>query len=187
VTKCCYCGSAAKLVGGKAIYPHRPDLYHKKFYQCVPCKAYVGCHPNTDKPLGRLANAELRKAKMDAHRAFDPIWRNGPKSRSEAYAWLAKKLDIPGDECHIGMFDPAMCDEVVEVCTGVSLEEFRTGISHVDLGPEQRQQLWDLCRKWIKDNKVTCGETLYQVDSVQEAMYDLTTQICKLVGFHQED
>jgi hypothetical protein len=63
----------------------------------------------------------------------------------------------------------------------------RADTSQGNQGPQQRQQLWDLCRKWVKDNKVTCGESIYQVDSVQEAMYDLTTQICKLVGFHQED
>lgn len=66
---CDYCGDAAKLVTGKAIYPHRPDLFRLHFWQCEPCGAYVGCHKkeggNGDgtKPLGRIANAELRAAK----------------------------------------------------------------------------------------------------------------------------
>lgn len=113
---CPYCSRPALLVGGKAIYPHRPDLYEKQFYQCAPCGAYVGCHPGTTKPLGRLANAELRQAKMEAHAAFDPVWKEGGKRRSDAYAGLAKQLGISKDDCHIGMFDVELCRRVVEIC-----------------------------------------------------------------------
>jgi len=115
---CPYCGKPSELVGGDAIYPHREDLYNKRFYRCAPCKAYVGCHPNTEKPLGRLANAELRRAKMDAHKAFDSTWKSGALSRSQAYRWLAESLEIPADECHIGMFDVEACHKVIEACTG---------------------------------------------------------------------
>lgn len=116
--KCAYCGNDARLVTGDHIYPHRPDLYHKHFYECIPCDAYVGCHPGTTNPLGRLANAELRKAKSAAHAAFDPIWKSGRMRRGSAYAWLCDKLQIPKDECHIGMMDVGMCRRVVEICEG---------------------------------------------------------------------
>ena len=106
------------MVGGLAIYPHRHDLREKKFYQCAPCDAYVGCHPGTTNPLGRLANAELRAAKMAAHAAFDPLWKSGAKKRGSAYAWLADALRIDKKQCHIGMFDVADCRRVVEVCKG---------------------------------------------------------------------
>jgi hypothetical protein len=114
-TMCPYCGAESKKVTGRAIYPHRPDLYRKTFYQCAPCDAYVGCHPGTVKALGRLANAELRKAKSAAHRAFDDIWRNKHMSRSQAYSWLAASLGIEKKDCHIGMFDVDMCMHVVAV------------------------------------------------------------------------
>jgi hypothetical protein len=114
--KCPYCGNAAKLVGGNVIYPHRRDLYEKKFYQCAPCDAYVGCHPGTTDALGRLADADLREAKMAAHAAFDPIWKTGQKKRGSAYAWLCDQLGIEKKDCHIGMFDVAMCERVVAVC-----------------------------------------------------------------------
>lgn len=113
---CDYCHRAAQRVTGSAIYPYRPDLFAKVFYRCVPCNAYVGCHPGTVTPLGRLANAELRAAKMAAHAAFDPLWRNGGMSRSSAYAWLAKTLNIAPQNCHIGMFDVDACRAVVAVC-----------------------------------------------------------------------
>lgn len=101
------------------IYPHRPDLAHKKFYSCVPCGAWVGCHPSTEKPLGRLANTELRQAKMDAHNAFDPFWKSngfhGQKlKRSAAYKWLAQRLGV--EHIHIGECDVEMCHRVVEAC-----------------------------------------------------------------------
>ena len=114
-TMCPYCGAESKKVTGEAIYPHRPDLYHKTFYQCAPCDAYVGCHPGTVNALGRLANAELRKAKSAAHKAFDDIWRNKHMSRSQAYNWLAASLGIEKKDCHIGMFDVDMCMRVVDI------------------------------------------------------------------------
>lgn len=113
---CPYCHQPSKRVSGADIYPHRPDLAHKVFYQCAPCDAYVGCHPNTTVPLGRLANAELRAAKMKAHAAFDPIWQSKRKTRTEAYDWLSKKLGIVRQYCHIGMFNVEQCELVVVAC-----------------------------------------------------------------------
>lgn len=116
---CPYCQQASVLVDGSAMYPHRPDLSDKWFYRCDPCKAWVGCHPNTKTPLGRLANAELRKAKSAAHAAFDPLWkRKTPRkgARSNGYAWLAQQLGIAPADCHIGMMDVDMCKRVVAVC-----------------------------------------------------------------------
>lgn len=113
---CAYCSQPTEFVGGDIIYPHRPDLAEKKFYRCVPCEAYVGCHPGTETPLGRVANAELRKAKMAAHAAFDPLWREGGMKRKEAYAWLRKAMNLAEDQCHIGMFDVDQCREVQRLC-----------------------------------------------------------------------
>lgn len=113
---CPYCKTPAPLVTGRSVYPHRPDLYHKQFYQCKPCDAYVGCHNGTTHALGRLANAELRAAKIRAHSAFDPIWKEGSMRRGSAYTWLAEKLGIEKSECHIGMFDVAMCNKVTSIC-----------------------------------------------------------------------
>lgn len=122
---CLYCGKPAALVTGDVVYPHRPDLSEKHFYMCYPCAAYVGCHPGTKKPLGRLANAELRKAKQAAHVAFDPLWRDRKQKRKAAYTWLAKQLGIHVNDCHIGMFDVEMCRRVVEACRSQQTEGVR--------------------------------------------------------------
>lgn len=113
---CPYCGKKSHLADGTVIYPHRPDLAKKLFYRCTPCGAFVGCHPGTITPLGRLANAELRKAKQAAHAAFDPKWQGGDIRRQRAYAWLAEQLGIPREDCHIGLFDEALCQRVIEAC-----------------------------------------------------------------------
>lgn len=115
---CSYCGQPARLVSGLIIYPHREDLKQKKFWQCQPCDAYVGCHaPNIGygdgtRPLGRLADASLRSAKQKAHEVFDRLWmrqKNRGAARKRAYAELAKRMGIKVEDCHIGMFDVEQC------------------------------------------------------------------------------
>jgi hypothetical protein len=132
--QCPYCNKDAMLVKGAAIYPHRPDLFGKNFWRCKPCDAYVGCHSPAHKngkggvgngtvPLGRLANAELRRAKQAAHTAFDPLWKpGGSMNRGKAYAWLAGALDISPDDCHIGMFDVDTCRAVVAAVANWKVE-----------------------------------------------------------------
>ena len=112
---CDYCGMRAVLVTGREIYPRRPDLWKKQFWRCGPCGAHVGCHPNTESPMGRLANAELRSWKVRVHSLFDPLWQGGSMTRPEAYRWLAEVLGITTAECHVGMFDVARCKLAVAI------------------------------------------------------------------------
>lgn len=114
---CPYCQKPAKCVTGDVVYARRPDLKDKFFYECIPCDAYVGCHQNSKRPLGRLANATLRKAKKMAHEVFDKLWRNGGMTRDQAYAWLAKKMELSPDDCHIGKFDEWQCAEAIIHCS----------------------------------------------------------------------
>lgn len=110
--KCPYCGNWSQKVTGEKIYPHRPDLYGKKFYLCEPCDAYVGCHSD-GKPMGRLANLRLRQLKSMAHAVFDPLWKSKALSRTKAYAWMATRMDLEIHHCHIGHFDEDQCLSVI--------------------------------------------------------------------------
>lgn len=112
---CPYCGTVAELVTGGVVYPNRPDLAAIYIWRCVPCDARVGCHGRGTRPKGRLANAALREAKMRAHASFDQVWKGGGMRRDDAYDWLACQLGLTRGECHIGMFDEAACERVVEV------------------------------------------------------------------------
>lgn len=117
---CPYCGQPA-------VFCKTSDhVYRRDFgpvWYCEPCKAWVGTHPD-GKPLGRLANAELRKLKIAAHAAFDPLVRGKMRrdgcslnqARKAGYRWLSIQLGIARTDCHIGMFAEAMCAKVVEVC-----------------------------------------------------------------------
>ena len=111
---CDYCGHRDELVDDAVIYGRS---YGHTAYLCRNCGAYVGCHGRSDKPLGRLANAQLRRWKMAAHAAFDPLWKRGPfrGRRRAAYAWLAEKMALPVEKTHIGMFDERQCQQVIEI------------------------------------------------------------------------
>lgn len=109
---CDYCGRPAELVDSKVVYGGEG---YGDIYLCRGCDAYVGVHKGTDRPLGRLANAELRKYKRAVHAQFDPIWKSGRMRRSDAYNWLAQKMGIPSSETHIGMFDVERCRQALQV------------------------------------------------------------------------
>lgn len=125
IAACPYCDKPPVLVTGRELYPHRPDLALLKFWRCDPCDAHVGCHKAGARvdavisdgtlPLGRLANAELRRAKSAAHAAFDPLWMSKRMRRRDAYRWLAGELGISAANCHIGMLDVDGCKAVVAV------------------------------------------------------------------------
>lgn len=125
--KCCrYCNAPAQLLNfGQAGYPYRSS--YGPTWVCIPCGAWVGCHPGTTNALGGLANAELRSWKIQAHAAFDPLWqgkmrRDGcskTKARRAGYAWLAKQLDTPVELTHIGYMSVEECQKVVTVCQAV--------------------------------------------------------------------
>ena len=72
---CDYCGTPADFVDSSVVY-HGHSF--GMIYLCPRCGAYVGVHKGSDKPLGRLANSELRNWKKAAHAAFDPLWKYGP-------------------------------------------------------------------------------------------------------------
>lgn len=119
---CPYCGRRAELVDSKIVY----GKSYGKIYLCRNCMAYVGTHKGTNKPLGRLANAELREWKKAAHAAFDPIWQYGrfKGKRSSAYRWLSKKMGRPVESTHIGMFDVAECREVINIMRNSKGEKY---------------------------------------------------------------
>lgn len=108
---CPYCGEKAVMVDSSAVYSKSYGM----IWLCRPCMAWVGCHKGTTRPLGRLANKTLRKAKVRAHEAFDQLWRSGALTRTFAYEWLAKQMGLSAAECHIGMFDVEQCERVVAI------------------------------------------------------------------------
>lgn len=106
---CQYCHNQAEWVENKEVYGRN---YGRSImiWLCKPCDAYVGCHNNTRKPLGVLANRELREWRKKAHAKFDPLWKNGKMNRDKAYGVLRKEF---GRDIHIGESDIETCKHII--------------------------------------------------------------------------
>ena len=100
-SKCDVCGS------DKIKFVRNDEIYGQCFgdwpyaWLCLACSACVSCHKGTKNPLGRMANKQTRRLRHKAHDAFDPIWQSGLLSRTDAYNWLAERLNIEPADCHI--------------------------------------------------------------------------------------
>lgn len=120
--KCGYCNESTEYIDSVEIYGRSYGMV----YMCRKCDAWVGVHKGTDKALGRVANAELRELKKEAHHYFDAMWKaaqereTNPKKkkgkRGKAYAWLSEQMGTPIALTHIGMFDNYQCKKVIEIC-----------------------------------------------------------------------
>lgn len=51
---------------------------------------------------------------------------------------------------------------------------------------QSKDELYDLCKKFIEDQRIYCAETISQTDRVIENAYDFIYEICELVGYHDE-
>lgn len=118
--ECPYCKSTVVLKSSLEIY--RNDYGYVYVCSKYPdCNSYVGTHKHSLKPLGRLANKELRALKIEAHKYFDTIWRyrrnqGFRKARSNGYKWLSEQLGLTIEDTHIGLFDIETTKKVIELC-----------------------------------------------------------------------
>lgn len=127
---CDYCKQPAELVRKHKTHVGGNEM-RAWFWECKPCEAWVKAHHNspTKKPMGRLANYELRAARNAAYNAFNPLWQAmvdrvmrengaslGKGVRGKAYQWLAEKMGIDPMECDFLYFDIDRCQQVVEIC-----------------------------------------------------------------------
>lgn len=119
---CPYCLSWAELTDDSAIYGRS---YGGMVYKCTHgCDAYVFADPKTLKPYGRLADAELRALKKEAHSWFDPLWKAnaqlknipGWQAKKIAYDWLAEQLGEPKEDMDIGWLDVSGCRLAIDIC-----------------------------------------------------------------------
>lgn len=67
-----------------------------------------------------LTDAETHKARIDAHMAFDCIWKSKMMTRANAYAWLSRSLGISAKKCHMKIMDIKTAEEVVLICRNFS-------------------------------------------------------------------
>jgi len=120
VENCPYCGGNVNIVDSIIIYGRSYGMV----WLCQPCDAYVGVQKGTERPLGTLANRELREWRKQAHSIFDPIWKsNGSgkekrEKRKDAYRYMIKIMNIPSKLAHIAMFDIEQCKKLILIIGG---------------------------------------------------------------------
>ena len=86
------------------------------FYGCSrfpECRGSHGAHRDTGKPLGTPADRETKKARIEAHRAFDALWRSRKMTRTQAYQWMREAMGLDKDGAHIGLFTKEQCVRLV--------------------------------------------------------------------------
>ena len=118
--KCPYCGRMAVL--RDASYVYKDNALDKYLYICSgypECDAYVGVHAGSLRPKGSLANGDLRHKRIETHRLFDAIWKNGIFSRKEAYRWMQDTFSLNSSQAHIGQFSDYRCDCLMNECRKV--------------------------------------------------------------------
>lgn len=125
---CPYCNCSTELVDDKAIYGPESN-YGRMFLRCIKNHDhYVGTYRSTGLSLGRLADNELRRWKMEGHKAFDGLW-NGDvqyfKSRQSAYEWLSEEMNLPSELTHFGMFDIEQCKMAIQKCINLKAKDER--------------------------------------------------------------
>ena len=117
---CRYCACETEEVTGKEVYPDKPHLHEKLFFRCIKDHDhYVGRYEGSGRSLGIIADAHLRKLKMEGHANFDPLWKGDSsvfKTRQEAYQWLSGLMELPKERTHFGMFNEEMCIKAIAFC-----------------------------------------------------------------------
>lgn len=114
-TECRYCDGHVSLVRNSAVYGREFGGW-PFVYLCGDCGAYVGLHPDTDLPLGTLADEPTRSARKSCKAWFVGLQRRMGWDRNKAYAWLAEQLGIDIDQCHFGWFEADQCLRAAQIC-----------------------------------------------------------------------
>jgi hypothetical protein len=110
---CPYCNKKAEWVENKEVYGRNVGKSYM-IYLCKDCDAYVGCHKNTRRELGSMANKELRELRTRVHDIIDPLWiyrRDKKAWRTKVYEKLNKWW---GGEFHVGWLRENDCKYVIE-------------------------------------------------------------------------
>jgi hypothetical protein len=50
---------------------------------------------------------------------------------------------------------------------------------------DKKAELWKLCEKFIKEQKISCPESVSQCDNVIVNAYSFIEDICEIVGYYE--
>ena len=117
--RCPYCGAPAVCRPASTVYGNKIRTKGSYLYLCSrwpACDSYVAAHKRDRRPMGTLANGDLRHKRILAHRALEDFRQSRRMDKWAVYLWLQGKLGLNEHQTHIGMFSEQMCDRVIAVC-----------------------------------------------------------------------
>lgn len=162
---CRYCGGVVELCNNSEVYGGRSFGDWPYCYLCRACGAYVGLHPDTDLPLGTLADRDLRTKRKEGKTAFYALIKKKNWKRDDAYAWLSETLGVQPSQCHWGMFEAEHCDKAKEICDHELMGTVPTTVS-VPLRPS-REHLESVARILLPDfNQLAPEQQLRALETV---------------------
>ena len=131
---CPYCGSLATLRPASVIHGLSDISAGTYLYVCrrwPACDAYVSAHDRTHRPMGTLANGDLRHTKQPlgtlangdlrhkrilAHHALHSVQTQLGMNRDQSYRWLQTQMGLPGDQVHIAKCGDYRCEQIIRIC-----------------------------------------------------------------------
>lgn len=117
--KCPYCGAPAICRPASIVYGSETIDRKSYLYLCSrwpACDAYVSAHKKDHRPMGTMANGDLRHKRILAHRALQKLQKERHMDKWAVYVWLQAKFNLDKRQAHIAMFSEQMCDQVISLC-----------------------------------------------------------------------
>jgi hypothetical protein len=115
---CPKCGTAMVLMN--TMKYRYGSGYVRRFWACPrypACRSTCGAHPD-GRPSSTPADEATRLARVRAHAAFDELWMSGAMSRTAAYRWMQRAMDLTVEAAHIGRMDAAQCTRLIGLVGG---------------------------------------------------------------------
>ena len=84
-----------------------------------PAHSARSCHAFCDgccRPVGTLANGDLRHKRILAHHALHSAQAQLGMSRDQSYCWLQTQMGLPGDQVHIAKCGDYRCEQIIRIC-----------------------------------------------------------------------
>lgn len=110
---CPVCGK--KMILLESLTLTYPSGKRRLFWSCPHypfCSVQHGAHPDGT-PVGFPADNKTRRARTEAHEAFDALWRGLSMTRDAGYKLLQEITGLSDEEAHIGRFTYDQCAALV--------------------------------------------------------------------------
>lgn len=70
---------------------------------------------NDERASAEAFHRDAAKARIDAHRAFDAIWKSGAMKRVQAYKWMQRVMGLTWQQAHIALLGADECARLIRL------------------------------------------------------------------------